>query len=132
MAAGKRELVFSVTAADCDWSYTRGTGKGGQKKNKTNSAVHCTHRASGAHGYAEDTREQHKNRSIAFERMCKTEKFETWRKMEFMRKTGAEAVIQDNVAREMKRIRVDVKEDGLWKAIDKDAILPDVEEVENG
>ena len=48
-----RQLLFSVTANDCDWSYTRGTGNGGQKKNKTNSAVHCKHRASGAHWDAE-------------------------------------------------------------------------------
>ena len=70
-----RTLLFSVTASDCDWSYTRGTGKGGQKKNKTNSAVHCTHRASGAHGYAEDAREQHHNRRTAFVRMLETKEF---------------------------------------------------------
>lgn len=123
--AAKRELVFSVTAADCNWSYTRGTGNGGQKKNKTNSAVHCTHRASGAAGYAEDHRSQHQNRSLAFERMCKTAKFETWRHMEFMKRTGQEAVIQDNVERQMKQIRVEIKDEGLWKEIDKNAILPE-------
>jgi len=126
--SGKRELVFSVTAADCDWSYTRGTGNGGQKKNKTNSAVHCTHRASGAHGYAEDHRSQHQNRQLAFERMTKSEVFEKWRHLEFMKRTGQDAVIQDNVERQMRQIRVEVKEEGLWKEIPKDAILPDVEE----
>jgi protein subunit release factor B len=126
-----RELVFSVTAADCDWSYTRGTGKGGQKKNKTNSAVHCTHRASGAHGYAEDTREQHKNRSIAFERMCKTKEFETWRHTEFLRRTGAEAAIQEKVERGMKQVRVEIKEEGLWKEVPRDAILEDNDNEQN-
>ncbi len=121
----KRELLFSVTAKDCDWSYTRGTGNGGQKKNKTNSAVHCTHRESGAHGYAEDTRIQSKNRSLAFERMSKTKEFQEWHKLETMRRNGMQAVIEDNVEREMKRIRVEVKEDGLWKPVDKDAVLLD-------
>lgn len=125
MVAGKRELLFSVTASDCDWSYTRGTGNGGQKKNKTNSAVHCTHRASGAHGYAEDSRVQKQNRSTAFERMCNTKKFKDWHKLEVSRRTGQEAIIEKNVEREMRRIRVDVKEDGLWKAVEKDAILLD-------
>lgn len=124
----KRELVFSVTAADCEWSYTRGTGNGGQKKNKTNSAVHCTHRASGGHGYAEDHRSQHQNRSLAFERMAKSKKFEDWRRMEFMKRTGQEAVIQDNVERQMRNIRVEIKEEGLWQPVDKNAILPDIEE----
>src|SRR5208282_5394002 len=123
-----RELVFSVTAADCDWSYTRGTGNGGQKKNKTNSAVHCTHRASGAHGYAEDNRSQHQNRTLAFARMCGTKQFHDWHKIEVSRRTGQEEIINKNVEREMKKIRIDVKEDGLWKSIDKDMILPDGEE----
>lgn len=29
-----KQPLFSVTAQDCDWSYTRGTGAGGQKKTK--------------------------------------------------------------------------------------------------
>jgi protein subunit release factor B len=124
----KRQLLFSVTAADCDWSYTRGTGNGGQAKNKTSSAVHCTHRASKAHGYAEDSRVQRQNRSTAFERMCNTKEFKAWHKLEVSRKTGQEAIIEKNVERAMKQIRVDVKEDGLWKAINKDMILKDGEE----
>lgn len=123
-----RELLFSVTAADCDWSYTRGTGKGGQKKNKTNSAVHCSHRASGGHGYAEDTREQHKNRSIAFERMCKTKEFKEWHELEIMRRTGQAAAIEDNVNREMNRIKVEIKDQGLWKEVNKNDPLPDLVE----
>jgi len=123
----KKELVFSVTAADCEWKYTRGTGNGGQKRNKTNSAVHCIHRPSGAAGYAEDTRSQPKNRQIAFERMANSKEFKRWNHVEFLRRTGQQAVIEDNVKREMRRIRVDVKENGLWKTVDKDAILPDID-----
>ena len=29
-----KEPMFSVTRAECDWSYTKGTGAGGQKKTK--------------------------------------------------------------------------------------------------
>lgn len=46
----KRELVFSLTKDDFEWEYFRGTGKGGQKKNKTSSAVRCKHLESGAVG----------------------------------------------------------------------------------
>jgi len=53
------QLLFSLTSSDFEWSYTKGTGPGGQKKNKTSSAVHCIHRPSGARGYAEDSRSQH-------------------------------------------------------------------------
>lgn len=121
-----RQLLFSVTAKDCRWSYTRGTGNGGQKKNKTNSAVHCTHDPSHAHGYAEDHRSQAQNRSLAFERMAKSKEFEVWRQMEVRRKTGEQVVIEMTVERELQKIRVDVKdEQGLWVAISKDAILAD-------
>lgn len=121
----ERKLLFSVTAFDCEWKYTRGTGKGGQKKNKTNSAVHCIHKPSGAHGYAEDNREQSKNRQLAFERMAKTKEFETWRQNEFRRVTGQEAAIEETVNREMKKIKVEIKEQGLWKEVDKNDPLPD-------
>ena len=53
-----RELLFSVTAKDCRFDYYRGSGAGGQHRNKTESAVRCTHLASGAVGQAEDHREQ--------------------------------------------------------------------------
>jgi hypothetical protein len=46
-----------------------------------------------------------------------------------MKRTGQEAVLQDNVNRAMNKIKVEVKEDGLWKEVPKDAILPDIEEV---
>ena len=112
----EKRLLFSVTAADCEWSYTRGTGAGGQKKNKTSSAVHCTHRASGAHGYAEETRSQAKNRELAFTKMTETKDFKWWHRAEIMRRTGQAALIDAEIAREMRRVRIERKNDeGLWE-----------------
>ncbi len=125
MANGERELLFSVTAADCDWSYTKGSGNGGQKKNKTSSAVHCKHRASGARGYAEDSRSQRENKQLAFERMVNTPEFKKWHQLEVMRITGQQAAIEDAVNREMKKIKVEVIQDGKWTEVDRDAVLPD-------
>lgn len=123
-----RELVFSVTAADCEWKTTRGSGNGGQKKNKTNSAVHCIHRPSGAHGYSEAHREQRRNRQIAFEQMARSKEFQDWSHMEFNRQTGIQAAIEDKVNRELRKIRVDAKDDnGRWVSVDKDAVLSDEE-----
>ena len=68
----EKKLLFSVTAKDCRWDYYRGSGKGGQKRNKTSSAVRCTHTASGAVGKAEDTDSQVKNKKLAFTRMAKS------------------------------------------------------------
>ena len=51
--------------------------------------------------------------------MVNTKEFKNWHKLEVSRKTGQLAVIEANVEREMKRIKVEVKEDGLWKEVDK-------------
>lgn len=111
-----KELLFSITAADCDWSYTKGTGAGGQKKNKTSSAVHCTHRASGAHGYAQETRSQAKNRQLAFEKMAKTFIFQTWHLMECQRRSGKLEIIEKAVEKEMEKVKVEKKtEEGKWE-----------------
>lgn len=83
-----RELLFSVTDKDCRWDYFRGSGKGGQKRNKTSSGVRCTHIASGAVGVSDETRSQHRNKRLAFAKMAHSKEFEAWHKIEVARMTG--------------------------------------------
>ena len=109
-----RKLLFSVTRGDCEWKYTKGSGPGGQKKNKTSSAVYCTHKESGARGYAEDTRSQAKNRSLAFKRMVETKEFKHWHRVEVSKRCGNAEEISRKIDKEMKNIRVEVKENGKW------------------
>lgn len=73
-----KELVFSVTKNDLKFDYTKGSGAGGQKRNKTSNAVRCTHPDSGAVGYAEDTRSQTQNKQLAFKRMTESNEFKMW------------------------------------------------------
>lgn len=115
-----KELLFSVTAKDCDWSYTRGTGKGGQAKNKTSSAVHCSHRPSGAYAYSEESRSQRDNKISAFKKMVNSKKFKAWQKLECARKTGVLLSVEDKVKSEMKKIKVEIKENDKWVEINKD------------
>ena len=115
----KKELLFVVTASDCDWVYQRGSGNGGQKKNKTSSAVRCVHRASGACGYAEDSRSQHQNKGIAFRRMAESDKFKAWHKIESMKRLGQLAQVEDYVNNAMREenLRVEGKVDGKWEVM---------------
>lgn len=110
----KKELLFSITAKDFDFKYTRGTGKGGQKKNKTASAVHCKHKASGSAGYSEATRSQHKNKIDAFTKCVETEKFKAWHRLEIAKYTGALAAAKDEAERQMRFIKVEVQHEGKW------------------
>jgi protein subunit release factor A len=110
-----KELLFSITAKDCRWDYYRGSGAGGQHRNKTNSAVRCTHEASGAMGQSEDTRSQHDNKKLAFVRMAKTDTFQKWARIEACRVTGKLSQIEEWVERELTiNTRIEKKENGKW------------------
>jgi len=73
-----RRRWFSITAKDCKFIPYKGSGAGGQKKNKTSSAIHCFHKASGAKGSCESYREQIKNKREAFKRMANSVEFQSW------------------------------------------------------
>jgi hypothetical protein len=118
----ERSLLFSVTAADCDWSYTKGTGAGGQKRNKTSSAVHCTHRESRAHGYSEATRSQHDNKQDAFVKMTETKEFKAWHQREVWSKLGVLDMIERAVTEGMSpsNLRMEVRVGGKWVDVPMD------------
>lgn len=97
----EKKLLFSVTAKDCRWDYYRGSGKGGQKRNKTSNAVRCTHLSSGAVGKAEDTDSQQKNKRLAFKRMAESKEFKVWHKLESARKSGELARIETKIDMEL-------------------------------
>lgn len=123
-----RELLFSVTKNDCEWSYTKGTGAGGQKRNKTSSAVHCHHRPSGARGYSEASRSQLDNRRDAFAKMVNTKEFQTWNRMEAMRRLGVLADLDARVAREMAmNTRLEIRIDGKWTEVKESMLVDDPE-----
>ena len=55
--------------AGCEVDRFRASGPGGQKRNKTDSAVRLRHRASGLESYAAESRSQHENRAKALRRL---------------------------------------------------------------
>lgn len=122
----KRELLFSVTAKDCEWSYTKGTGAGGQKRNKTSSAVHCNHRPSGAYGYSEASRSQHDNKRDAFVKMAESKEFRTWNRMEAMKRMGVLDEIDRKVAHELAmNTKIEVRVDGVWREVKEHMLVDD-------
>ena len=115
--SGNRKHLFSITKSDFDWSYTKGSGKGGQKRNKTESAVHCKHEPSGAYGYSDHTRSQHKNKSLAFKAAVSSSKFKAWLKQEIARKNGVLQMVEERVDSMMKGHNLKIEttdEKGRW------------------
>lgn len=112
-----KELLFSVTAADCRFDYMRGTGPGGQKRNKTESKVRCTHIASGAVGESDETRNQGQNKQRAFLKMAESKTFKDWHRLEIAKRLGQLNDIEERIDESMneKNLRVEVKSpEGRW------------------
>lgn len=73
-----RKKLLTVTLKDCDVQTKRGSGKGGQNRNKRDTAVRIVHRASGAVGESQEQRSQLQNKQAAFRRMAESTTFRTW------------------------------------------------------
>lgn len=115
-----REVLFTVTAADCDWDFMRSRGPGGQNVNKRETKVRCTHRASGAVGESEESRSQKENKSKAFVKMANTPKFKAWHKLECAKRMGKLADIDEAVERELRRnVKTEGRVDGKWVPIEQ-------------
>lgn len=63
MTGGGTTLQFNLQ--DVTVEAARGHGKGGQHRNKTESAIRVTHRPTGLTAYAQSERSQHHNRASA-------------------------------------------------------------------
>ena len=73
MAAVHREVWTALSdpqlLAQCEVDTYRASGPGGQKRNKTSSAVRLRHPPSGLIVIAEESRSQHENRARALRRL---------------------------------------------------------------
>ena len=73
MTAAERNAMLTAEDAvllrDCEFIMQKGTGNGGQKINKTSSAVRLRHRPTGIAVAANEERSQAKNRHIALRKL---------------------------------------------------------------
>jgi len=93
-----KEHLFSVTKKDLRVEMLRGSGKGGQNRNKRDTCVRITHVESGVVGYACDERSQAQNKKLAFRRLINDKKFKFW-----LNKKTLEAMHQKDIEREVER-----------------------------
>ncbi len=62
-------LPIDELLRDCDIKRTRGSGPGGQHRNKVETAIVITHRPTGVSGQASERRSQNENREVAIGRL---------------------------------------------------------------
>lgn len=118
-----KELLFSLSKEKGDFIVQpfKGSGNGGQKRNKTMSACRITHPASGTVSECQEERSFEQNKKKAFERLVEKESFKQWFRLETMQRTGEYAVMLEEVERQMRpsNIRVEcVDENGRWVEYD--------------
>jgi len=113
-----KELLFSLTKKDFELEFYRGSGAGGQNRNKVSTCCRIYHRASGAVAEACEERTQGQNKKIAFTRLLETPAFKSWHKAEVSARLqgyqNAVAMVDHMMRPENLKIEV-FTEDG-WKA----------------
>lgn len=67
-----------ITKKDLEVTYFRGTGSGGQKRNKTSNCVRIAHPASGTVVEATKSRKQGENQRTALKKLSEHPQFVAW------------------------------------------------------
>ena len=103
-----RKPLFSVTRDDLEVETFRGSGAGGQNRNKRDTGVRIRHPASGAVGESCDERMQAQNKKTAFHRMIESRAFQSWVRVQaaarFQGYRDAEAKVEEQMVAENLRV----------------------------
>ena len=119
-----KELLLSLSAKNGDFVVQpyKGHGNGGQHRNKTMSGCRIKHPASGA--VAEDCSERSffQNRKKAFQKLLKSDAFQSWLKAETSRRMGYQAKAEEYANKEVNtpsHIKEEVLVNGRWQATEE-------------
>lgn len=114
--ADREGLLFSVSRKDFEIEAFRGSGNGGQNRNKRDTACRIRHRASGAVATAQEHRTFDLNRKNAFLRLVASAKFKTWL-AEMTKAAQGLPTIEERVEQAMclENLKIEVREGGKWK-----------------
>ena len=119
----EKELLFSLSAENGDFVIEpfKGSGAGGQHRNKTMSGIRIKHPASGAIGQSSNERSQNQNKKIAFKRLINSETFQKWYKYECARRLGTISDANEYAEREINNpnhIKIEIQDEkGKWVEI---------------
>lgn len=114
-----KKKLFSVTIKDCRVDTFRCPGKGGQNVNKVSSGVRIVHEPSGASAEACDTRDQFRNKRLAFRRMAESKEFTAWvrlRAAEIATGKTIDELVEEQITPD--KLRIEYRTDNGWEEVD--------------
>jgi protein subunit release factor B len=116
MSKHNKKRIACVKAKDCDWQFFRGSGAGGQHRNKKDTAARCIHRASGARGEAQEYKSREQNRRAAFRRMTQHARFRCWVAEQVAAAAGQKTVAERvDEALKPQNIKIEVRGPHGWE-----------------
>lgn len=125
MAEQNKQLLFKLTKKDFEVEPFRGSGNGGQNRNKVSSCCRIYHRASGAVAEGKEQRDFPQNKKAAFERLVKKPEFLKWHKIQTAKALGTYVDIEKWTEEQMdfKNLRFEIQVDGKWTKVNPDDIV---------
>lgn len=114
-----KQLLFSLSKKDFKLEFFRGSGNGGQNRNKVETGVRIYHPDSGAVAQSCEQRTQYQNKKTAFERLVKTPEFQKWHKIQCAKALGYTIDTDEWVNRQMdvKNMKFEIQVNGKWTEV---------------
>ena len=108
-----REKLFSIGPDDFEVTWFSGTGAGEQYRNKHQNCCRIKHKETGVIGTGQSNRNQEANKKEAFMNVYNNPTFQLYLQRRINEALSEES-IDDIVDREMRNVKVEVREDGKW------------------
>ena len=108
-----KEPLLTLTKKDFRVDRFKSGGKGGQHQNKVESGVRITHIKSGISTESRNERSQHRNKQIAFKRLCDKPEFNNWLRIESLHAGEIQRKVEESVVDE--NLKIEIFKDGGWQ-----------------
>jgi protein subunit release factor B len=120
----ERQLLFRLTKKDFIVQPFRGSGNGGQNRNKVSSCCRISHPASGAVAEGKEQRDFPQNKKAAFKRLVEKPEFQKWHKIECSKALGryidAEKWVDEQM--DVNNLKFEIRVDGKWTKVELEDI----------
>jgi protein subunit release factor A len=105
-----KELLFRLSKKDFIVEPFKGSGNGGQNRNKVMSCCRIYHPESGAVAEAKEQRDFHQNKKVAFKRLVETKEFKLWHRIKCAKMMGQAIDIETWISDQMQPKNLKIQE----------------------